>query len=104
YVSAELDPDLANDPLLASVGWSWLTDALDDAAAGATALGGTVTATSPTRLGDLPAPPRTHDLELRAPWTPDRPEVTADGDPFARVRSSVVGLPPVGVTDLGEHQ
>jgi len=104
YVSAELDPDLANDPLLASVGWSWLTDALDDAAADATALGGTVTATSSTRFGNLSASTRTDDLELRASWTPRGTELTAHADAFARVMSSVVGLPPVGVTNLGEHQ
>src|SRR5690606_23746208 len=28
YVTAELEPDLANDPLLPEVAWSWLTDAL----------------------------------------------------------------------------
>ena len=29
YVTAELEPELATDPLLPGVGWSWLTDALD---------------------------------------------------------------------------
>src|SRR5206468_9064107 len=28
YVTAEIEPELATDPLLPSVGWSWLTDAL----------------------------------------------------------------------------
>ena len=28
YVRAELDAELADDPLLPTVGWSWLTDAL----------------------------------------------------------------------------
>ena len=28
YVTAELEPELASDPLLPAVGWSWLTDAL----------------------------------------------------------------------------
>src|ERR671916_1673393 len=29
YVTAELEPELATDPLLPAVGWTWLTDALD---------------------------------------------------------------------------
>src|SRR3954465_2857196 len=34
YARAEIDPEMANDPLLAEVGWSWLSSAL--AADGAT--------------------------------------------------------------------
>ena len=43
YARAEIDPEMANDPLLAEVGWSWLVEAL--AAHGATYLApsGTVT-------------------------------------------------------------
>src|SRR3546814_12159059 len=29
YARAEIDPELITDPLLAAVGWSWLTEALD---------------------------------------------------------------------------
>ena len=29
YARAEIDPEMANDPLLAEVGWSWLIEALD---------------------------------------------------------------------------
>src|SRR5438067_9790627 len=29
YVTAELEPDLAADPLLPTVGWSWLIEALE---------------------------------------------------------------------------
>ena len=28
YARAEIDPEMANDPLLAEVGWSWLVEAL----------------------------------------------------------------------------
>ena len=33
YASAELDPEMAGDPLLPEVGWSWLIDALEAAGA-----------------------------------------------------------------------
>ena len=29
YVTAELEPEIATDPLLSEVAWSWLIDALD---------------------------------------------------------------------------
>src|SRR5438105_10918833 len=40
YVTAELEPELAADPLLPVVGWSWLTDALESHGATYTAIGG----------------------------------------------------------------
>ena len=53
YVRVELDHELASDPLLPEVGWSWLTEALEQSGAGFTALGGTVTQTSSARFGDI---------------------------------------------------
>ncbi|WP_286901033.1 DUF3000 domain-containing protein [Thermocrispum sp.] len=103
YVTAEIDPELAGDPLLPSVGWSWLTDALEATAAEYTALGGTVTATSSARFGDISGPARTDDLELRASWTPKTPDLRPHGEAFCRVMASVVGLPPVGVTLFGQR-
>jgi DUF3000 family protein len=98
YVRAELDAELAADPLLPAVGWSWLTDALDAAGADYTALGGTVTDTSSARFGDIAGPARTDDLELRASWTPLSAELRPHGEAFCDLMASVVGLPPVGVT------
>lgn len=103
YVRAELDSELANDPFLATVGWSWLTDALENAGAEASALGGTVTETASTRFGDIAGPSRSDDLELRASWTPASSELTAHAEAFCELMSSVVGLPPVGVTALEQR-
>lgn len=97
YVRAELDAELAADPLLPAVGWSWLTDALDASEADYTALGGTVTDTSSARFGDIAGPARTDDLELRASWTPLSANLAPHGEAFCELMASVVGLPPVGV-------
>ena len=43
YVRAELDPEIAADPLIAEVGWSWLLEALDARATGYGQTSGTVT-------------------------------------------------------------
>ncbi|WP_370942726.1 DUF3000 domain-containing protein [Amycolatopsis sp. cg5] len=104
YVRAELDRELATDPFLPAVGWSWLTDALEASGATWTALGGTVTETSSARFGDISGPPRTDDLELRASWTPVDAQLRPHGEAFCQVMSSVVGLPPVGVTMFGQRQ
>lgn len=104
YVRAELDAELASDPLLPDVGWSWLTDALSNCDADHTALGGTVTQTSSARFGQISGPSRTDDLELRASWTARDPELGAHAEAFCELMASTVGLPPVGVTLFGAHQ
>lgn len=97
YATAELDPELASDPLLPDVGWSWLTEALDDSGAGWRALGGTVTLTSSARFGDIAGPERSYDLELRASWTATNLALGAHAEAFCALLSSAAGLPPVGV-------
>ena len=69
YIQADLDPSEAVDPLLPEVAWSWLVDALESRPGQATALGGTVTATTSVRYGDIAGPLKAHQLELRASWT-----------------------------------
>jgi hypothetical protein len=104
YVRAELDRELATDPFLPAVGWSWLTDGLESTGALWTALGGTVTETSSARFGDISGPARTDDLELRASWTPADTALRPHGEAFCQVMASVVGLPPVGVTMFGQRK
>src|SRR3954468_9239877 len=43
YVRADLEPEIAADPLIGTVGWSWLTEALDAHHAGYQAASGTIT-------------------------------------------------------------
>ncbi|MBO0841019.1 MAG: DUF3000 domain-containing protein [Sciscionella sp.] len=100
-VRAELDPEVAADPLLPEVGWSWLTEALETAGAEFSTLGGTVTRTSSARFGDIAGPIRSDDLELRASWTADDgPNLIAHGEAFCALVANTVGLPPIGVTKL----
>ena len=103
YVTAELEPELAADPLLPEVGWSWLAEALEVSGASFIALGGTVTQTSSARFGDISGPARTDDLELRASWTAQDAELAAHGVAFFDLMATAVGLPPVGVTLFGQR-
>ncbi|GAB3145215.1 DUF3000 domain-containing protein [Micromonospora sonneratiae] len=104
YVTADLEVDLAADPLLPTVGWAWLIDALDTHGADYRAIGGTVTQTMSTRFGELAGAAPAGDVEIRASWTP----VDADLGPhllaWCALLASTAGLPPPGVTALPDHR
>ncbi|MFR9750296.1 DUF3000 domain-containing protein [Nocardia sp. 004] len=100
YIQADIDAALATDPLLPEVAWSWLLDALESRTEPFTALGGTVTSTSSVRYGDIAGPPRAHQLELRASWTPITTGLRLHLESFCEVLAYAAGLPPAGVTQL----
>jgi hypothetical protein len=100
YASAELDEQMGVDPMLPAVGWSWLTDALDEREAAYRAVGGTVTQTTSTRFGDLHGPRTSVSIELRASWTADTAELAAHVLAFVDLLCTAAGLPPEGVTAL----
>jgi hypothetical protein len=100
YITAELEPDMAGDPLLPAVAWSWLTDALEAEGAGHTAIGGTITQTASTRFGALSGPPTTADIEIRASWTPLTEHLGDHLRAWCTMLSSTAGLPPPGISAL----
>ena len=102
YARAEIDPEMANDPMLAEVGWSWLTEALAAHGAAYVAPSGTVTKVSSESFGSMAGEEPSAQLEIRASWTPvsDRdgdgslnlaPHVEAWGE----LLCTASGLPPV---------
>jgi hypothetical protein len=103
FVRSELDGELAGDPLLPAVSWSWLVDALVSSGAEHTALGGTVTQTLSARFGAIAGPERANDIELRASWTPVGDSLAAHAAAFCELMAVAAGLPPVGVVSLGKR-
>ena len=103
YASAELDDQMGVDPMLPAVGWSWLTDSLDERDAAYRAAGGTVTQTTSTRFGDLHGPRTTVSIELRASWTADTAELAPHLLAFVDLLCTAAGLPPEGVIALQPH-
>ena len=73
YVRTELEPEIAADPLVGQVGWSWLTEALDTRTAGYRQISGTVTRVVTEGFGAKQAEPVATGFELRASWSPARP-------------------------------
>jgi hypothetical protein len=100
FASAELEPDIAGDPMLPEVCWSWLTGSLAERGARSTAAGGTVTQTNSTRFGDLHGPQSTVAIELRGSWTALDSDLSAHLLGFVDLLCTAAGLPPEGVTAL----
>ncbi len=70
YIRAELEPEIAEDPMVGEVAWSWLTEALDARTAGYAEPSGTVTRVVTEGFGAKRAEPRATGFELRASWSP----------------------------------
>jgi hypothetical protein len=95
YVQAEVDVEIANDPMLPSVGWSWLLDALEAAGAQHLAAGGTVTRTTSERFGALTSHPTGAEVEIRASWSPVGDDLGPHLLAFTELLCAAAGLPPV---------
>lgn len=94
FVQADIDDEMAADPLLPQVGWSWLLDALDAHGARHHAAGGTVTRTASSRFGAMADEPDSSEVELRCSWTPDDVDLAPHLGAFCDVICSMAGLPP----------
>src|SRR3954469_10069199 len=79
YARAEVDLELITDPMLAAVGWSWLTEALEANSASYGAASGTVTRVATESFGGMSDEGGTAQIEVRASWTPCLPADAAPG-------------------------
>ena len=95
YVQASVDLEMANDPLATSVGWAWLTEALEAAGAEHCAAGGTVTRTVSERFGALAEQAPAAEIEIRASWSPIGPDLSAHLVAFGELLCAAAGLPPM---------
>lgn len=119
FVEAQVEAEMAADPALADVGWSWLLEALEQRGAVHRAAGGTVTRTVSKRFGALDdsdddelddgAPygggdDADSEVEVRASWTPvagaDGLELGGHLLAWCDLLCSTAGLPPEGVALL----
>jgi hypothetical protein len=100
YVRAELEPEMAADPLINEVGWSWLTEALESQDAAYRNISGTVTTVVTQGFGAKHDEPMSTGFELRASWSPasmagGEPELAAHLVAWSEVVCAAAGLPPV---------
>ena len=111
YVRAELEPEIAADPLVGQVGWTWLTEALESRSAGYAVPSGTVTRVVTEGFGSKRDDPVVTEFELRASWSPtpahgDRFDLDRHVAAWADALCHACGLPPVepGVAPLGARK
>lgn len=96
YCRAEIDHDLAGDPMLTDVGWTWLLEALETHGAGHVAASGTVTRVATDSFGSMADDPGSAQLEIRASWTPTDPSLmTPHAQAWAELLCTAGGLEPV---------
>jgi hypothetical protein len=93
-VDAEVDAEMAADPLLGEVGWSWLTDALDMHAPGYSAPSGTVTRVITEGFGAKEGDPPLTGFELRASWCPAQDDLGGSVTAWCELIAAAAGLPP----------
>lgn len=108
-VHADVEEEMAADPLLGEVGWSWLTDALGLHAPGYGAPSGTVTRVITEGYGAKADEPAATGFELRASWCPDEDEIADEVSgavlAWCDVVAAAAGLPaqPPGTRALGRR-
>ncbi|MYV43909.1 DUF3000 family protein [Streptomyces sp. SID1328] len=103
-VRAELEPEMAADPLLPEVCWSWLTGALQSRGLAYGEPSGTVTRASSHYFGGLSERPPASQIEIRASWTPLEglggvPDTAAHLASWCDLLAQVGGLPPAAPGD-----
>lgn len=98
-VRAELEPEMAADPLLPEVCWSWLTGSLEARGLSYGEASGTVTRAGSHYFGGLSERLPATQIEIRASWTPREgrggvPDSAAHLAAWCDLLCQVAGLPP----------
>jgi DUF3000 family protein len=103
YVRAACDPEMAADPLVTEVGWTWLTEALDGRGASYTQASGTVTRVASESFGTMAGAPVSAEIELRASWSPRDDDLGRHLEAWGDLLCQAAGLPPLpaGVATIG---
>ena len=106
FAKGTVEMDIAGDPMLTEVAWSWLVEALTDHEAPFHAESGTVTRTSSQAFGAIGDRSPQGDVEIRASWTPGDDEIGDHVQAWADVLTQIAGLPPLpaGVAPLSAHR
>jgi hypothetical protein len=99
FARADVELEVATDPALGEVGWSWLVESLVQRELGFAAEAGTVTRVVSESFGGLAGRESRVELEVRASWTPTNDHL---GDhlgehlgAWSDLLCTMAGLPPL---------
>ena len=95
FARVELDHEMAGDPMLTNVAWSWLLESLDTRGARYLAPAGTVTRTTSDSFGAMADKPSDAQVEVRASWTPEGVDLGAHLEAWTEMLCTAAGLPPL---------
>ncbi|MET8681366.1 DUF3000 domain-containing protein [Streptomyces sp. NPDC004647] len=103
-VRAELEPEMAADPLLPEVCWAWLTGAFEARGVAYGEPSGTVTLAGSHYFGGLANRAPATQIEIRSSWTPREgangvPDTAAHLDAWCELVCQIAGLPPGTAAD-----
>ncbi len=93
YIRAEVEREIAEDPMVGEVAWSWLTEALQACTAGYAEPSGTVTRVITEGFGTKRQEPPAIGFEVRASWSPvsTREPAGAGADPASAGPGELAG-------------
>ncbi|MEN9735358.1 MAG: hypothetical protein RL129_68 [Actinomycetota bacterium] len=106
FIRSAIDTEMANDPVLCDLGWSYLIDSLGKNDAKFSNPSGTVTKVSSASFGTLKGQVESNELEIRASWTPDIPDKLVNHTKaWLETIEIACGLMPIpaGVTQLSHN-
>jgi hypothetical protein len=95
FVRAPLEIELASDPMVPAVGWSWLNESLTSREAPYTAASGTVTRVASESFGAMSDRPSTAEIEVRASWTALDPDLGPHLEAWGDLLCTAAGLAPL---------
>ena len=107
FVRAAIDNEMAADPMLCNIGWTWLMESLKANGCDYTAPSGTVTKVASASFGTLENLDEDSELEVRASWTPTSGKNIADHiRAWVELLEMSAGLAPIpdGVTQLSRSK
>lgn len=107
FVRAAIDNEMAADPMLCNIGWTWLMESLKANGCEYTAPSGTVTKVASASFGTLENLDEDSELEVRASWTPTSGKNIADHiRAWVELLEMSAGLAPIpdGVTQLSRSR
>jgi hypothetical protein len=107
FVRAAIDNEMAADPMLCNIGWTWLMESLKKNDCDYTAPSGTVTKVASASFGTLENLAEASELEVRASWTPTSATNLANHvRAWIELLEMSAGLAPIpnGVTQLSRSR
>ena len=107
FVRAAIDNEMAADPMLCNIGWTWLMESLKANGCEYTAPSGTVPKVASASFGTLENLDEDSELEVRASWTPTSGKNIADHiRAWVELLEMSAGLAPIpdGVTQLSRSK